>query len=136
MVFRRTRVIEPGDIDELGHVNNVTWLYFVVELADAHSSSVGLDLDAYRDIGGLWIVRRHEVDYRGQARVGDEVIEETWVASFKGARSVRETRFTTLDGRELVHAVTHWAYIDAATQRPRRVDATVVERFPIHEVAP
>lgn len=134
-VFRRKRTIQPEDTDGLGHVNNVAWVRFVVELADAHSSSVGLDFDSYQQIGGLWIVRRHEIDYHGQAVAGDEIVEETWVSAFKGARSIRQSRFTTSDGKRLLSAVTQWAYVDARTQRPRRVDARVVKSFPIHEEA-
>jgi len=45
-VFRRTRTIVPGDVDELGHVNNVRWLAFVGELAAAHAVMHGSDLAA------------------------------------------------------------------------------------------
>ena len=133
--FRRTRTIEADDIDQLGHVNNVSWLRFVIELADAHSTAAGFDLAAYREIGGLWIVRRHEIDYRGAAMVGDTVHEETWVSACKGARSIRCSRFTATDDKPLVTATTEWAYVDASTLRPRRVDPDVLAAFPIVQVA-
>jgi acyl-CoA thioesterase FadM len=38
-VFSRHRSIEESDLDALDHVNNVVWLRFMVELADAHSSA-------------------------------------------------------------------------------------------------
>ena len=129
--FQRTRRIEPADIDQLGHVNNVSWLRFIIELADAHSTAAGFDLAAYKAIGGLWIVRRHEIDYRGAAVVDDVVHETTWVTAFKGARSIRCSRFTTADDKPLVTATTQWAYVDASTLRPRRVDPDVLAAFPI-----
>lgn len=130
-VFVRTRRIAPGDCDALGHVNNAVWVRFVVELAEAHSAILGLDLDAYREIGGFWIVRRHEIDYHQPAYPGDEVVEETWVEEMRGARSARRARFTRTDGALLLASVTRWAFVDARSGRPRRIPAALLERFPV-----
>jgi acyl-CoA thioester hydrolase len=132
-VFRRVRTVTEADTDQFYHVNNVVWLQFVIELADAHSRAEGLDPDTYRRIGGLWIVRRHEIDYHAPAAAGENILEETWVSEFRGARSVRRSRFSLqTDGRPLVNAVTHWAYVNARTLKPRRIDSEVLGRFPVH----
>lgn len=130
-LFRRRRTVVAEDCDELGHVNNAVWVRFVVELAEAHSLALGLDLAAYRELGGLWIVRRHEIDYHRPAVPGDEVLEETWVADLHGARSLRGARFARAsDGALLVSAATHWAFVDAASGRPRRVPPRLRDAFP------
>ena len=104
-VFRRTRTIVPGDVDELGHVNNVRWLAFVGELAAAHAVMHGSDLAALRAQGALWIVRRHELDYHRPALPGEEIVEETWVEKMTGAKSERHSRFTRAsDGAPLGYA--------------------------------
>ncbi|HTO68807.1 MAG TPA: thioesterase family protein [Myxococcota bacterium] len=129
-VFRRTRTIAPGDIDELGHVNNVRWLRFVAELATAHAQLHGSDLAALRAQGALWIVRRHEIDYHRPALPGEEIVEETWVEAMTGAKSERHSRFTRAsDGTLLVLAVTTWAYVDAKTLRPTRIPEALRARF-------
>ena len=129
-VFRRTRVVEARDIDELGHVNNVRWLAFVGELAGAHATRSGADNETLRAAGALWIVRRHEIDYHRSALPGEEIVEETWVEDMSGARSVRCSRFTRAsDGVLLVSATTTWAYVDAVTQRPKRIPAELLERY-------
>jgi acyl-CoA thioester hydrolase len=129
-IYRRTRVIRPDDVDELGHVNNVRWVHFVVELAVAHASLHGSGLDGLRQHGALWIVRRHEIDYRRPALPGDEVIEETWVHAMTGAKSDRRSRFTRAsDGTLLVEAVSIWAYVDAKTLRPARIPEVLRARF-------
>lgn len=134
--FQRRRVIAPEDIDELDHVNNVVWLRFAVELAMAHSASLGLDMAAYRNIGCVWVARRHEIDYLRSAGLGDEISEETWVVEMRAARSIRRARFVAADGGELVRCRMEWAFVDLASQRPRRVPAQVLERFtPIPEDA-
>jgi acyl-CoA thioester hydrolase len=129
-VFKRTRKVVAEDCDELGHVNNVRWLAFVGELAGAHAVRRGSDNDTLREQGSIWIVRRHEIDYHRSALPGESIVEETWVEDMSGARSVRHSRFTReADGALLVSAVTTWAYVDAGTQRPRRIPAEMIERF-------
>ena len=129
-VFRRTRTIVPGDVDELGHVNNVRWLAFVGELAAAHAVMHGSDLAALRAQGALWIVRRHELDYHRPALPGDEIVEETWVEKMTGAKSERHSRFTRAsDGALLLGAVTIWAYVDAKTLRPTRIPEALRARY-------
>ena len=129
-VFRRTRVIAPEDIDELGHVNNVRWLAFVAELAGAHASGRGSGLAALRAQGALWIVRRHEIDYHRPALPGEEIVEETWVERMTGAKSERRSRFTRAsDGAPLCDALTIWAYVDATTLRPKRIPPELRARF-------
>jgi acyl-CoA thioester hydrolase len=131
-VFQRVRTVNEADTDAFGHVNNVVWVQMVVELADAHSKELGFDHDAYRRIGGVWIVRRHELDYHLPALPGERIIEETWVQKMRGARSLRRSRFTREeDGAPLVTAATHWAFVDSRTHRPRRIDREILERFPV-----
>ncbi len=131
-VFKRTRTVCDADIDAFGHVNNLVWIRFIVELADAHSRAAGLDPPAYKKIGGFWIVRRHEIDYHAPALPDERIVEETWISRLRGARSVRRCRFAReIDGKRLVSSTTHWAYVDAQTQRPRRIDAGVLQRFQV-----
>ena len=60
---------------------------------------------------------------------GATVRESTWISSLRGALSLRHARFESEAGALLVEASTEWAYVDAATLRPRRVPAQLRERF-------
>ncbi len=136
-VFRGHRSIEKTDLDDLDHVNNVVWLRFMVELADAHSSAVGLDAEAYHRLGGLWFVRRHEIDYHRSASLGDSIVEETWLSELEGAHCVRQTRFRNREtGDLLVGGNTLWVWVDALRQRPRRIPPEVSDRFTVLENGP
>lgn len=137
-MFRRRRTVVARDLDELAHVNNVVWLRFVTELAYAHSEAVGLGLARLRELGGVWVVQRHEIDYHRPAGLGDGILEETWVSSMGGARSVRHARLLgARDGRLHVAAITRWAFVDPVTGRPRRLPREVLDRFvPLVEPPP
>jgi len=132
-VFRRTRQVVPRDVDLLSHVNNVAWVRFVVELAEAHASALGLDFHATRALGGIWIVRRHDVLYRANVPVGATIRETTWVSSMRGALSLRHARFESEARAPLVESATEWAYVHAQTLRPRRIPPAVRERFDLVE---
>jgi acyl-CoA thioester hydrolase len=128
--FTRSFQVANSDIDELGHVGNVTWVQWVNDAATVHSASVGLDLDAYRKMGMLWVVRRHDVLYRGPAFVGDPIEARTWIASARGAASVRRTCFQRASDRALlVQAETTWALIAIATGKPTRIPRELSERY-------
>ena len=79
------------DIDELGHVNNAVWVRWIQDIAVAHWEAVApaAHREAY-----VWVVTRHEIDYRGNLSIGDSVTGETWVGEPRGARFDRHVRFT------------------------------------------
>lgn len=129
-VFRQTRRVEARHTDELGHVNNLVWVRFAVELAWAHSVAAGLDYPDYVARGGIFVIRRHEIDYRGEAREGEELLGETWVEAMRGARAIRRIRFLrAADGAVLLETRSEWAFVDIATHRPRRIPAEILQRF-------
>ena len=61
-------------IDELGHVNNAVWVNSIQDIATAHWSAVAdpVHIDRY-----VWVVTRHEIDYRGNVAAGETVTAET-----------------------------------------------------------
>lgn len=125
----RFRVAE-SDIDELGHAGNVTWVRWVNDAATAHSRSVGLGLAEYKKRGLLWVVRRHEIDYLGQAFAGETIEATTWVESVRGATSLRRTLFHhASDQRLLARCATTWVLIKIDGGRPTRVPQELMERY-------
>jgi len=117
--FSRPITATPADIDVLGHVNNAVWVAWIQDIAVAHWDSLATP-----------VITRHEIDYRGNVRVGETVTGETWVPEPpRGARFNRHVRFLGDDGKVRVEAVTTWALLDRATGRLLRVPAELGERF-------
>jgi acyl-CoA thioester hydrolase len=127
MSFTKTFTAAPDDIDELGHVNNAVWVRWVQELAVAHWETVA---PAEHRAEYIWVVTRHEIDYRGNLPAGATALGETWVPEPpRGARFDRHFCFTADDGRVLVEGVTTWALIDRATGRLLRVRPEIAAPF-------
>ena len=118
------------DLDELGHVNNVTYLRYAEEAARRHSAERGFDLEAYRAAGVVPVVRSHTIRYLRPAMPNDTLSVSTEVVALTGARALRHTEVRRArDGRLLAHADTEWVWLDTARGRPRAVPEAVLAAF-------
>lgn len=127
MIFEKTITVSPSDIDQLGHVNNVTYVSWIQDIAVAHWQSEAPEA-AQQAL--LWVVLRHEIDYLGPAFAGDELRVRTWVGSAKGLRFDRRTEFVRAStDAVIVKASTVWCPIDAQTKRPVQVSPEVRALF-------
>lgn len=124
--FEMPMTAGPGDIDELGHVNNAVWVQWIQRIAFAHWAAHADPDDVARY---YWVVTRHEIDYRGNIAAGDRVTGRTWIAEPpRGARFARNVAFLK-NGRPVVEAVSVWAMIDRETGRIARVPQRMADRF-------
>lgn len=121
-IFSHTIEVADADIDMLGHASNLAYLRWVQDVAIAHSEAVGLDFEAYRKMGGVFFVRRHEIDYLRPALRGDKLEVRTWVDSAAAAKTNRRTEVKReSDGKILAKASTVWGFVDIQTGRPTRI---------------
>jgi acyl-CoA thioester hydrolase len=125
--------VEPADIDEQGHVNNIAYLCWVQEVATAHWKAFA----SVEDQAKLsWVVLRHEIDYKHPAYLGDRIVAQTWVGTASRIRFERHTELLRATDRCLLaKARTLWCPIDTATGRPVSVGPDVRARFSMAEDA-
>jgi len=127
--FELPIIVEPSDIDELGHVNNVTFVRWVQDAAVAHWKAAASAEDQARL---YWVVLRHEIDYKQPAFLKDRIIVRTWVGSASRVRFVRYTDVLRAGDRAvLARALTTWVPMDAQTRKPASVSAEVRARFSV-----
>jgi acyl-CoA thioester hydrolase len=129
-VFTIQHTVGEQHIDVLGHVGNLVYLGWLLDAAEAHSAAVGLTWDRYRELGGVFVVRRHEVDYLGSAYLHDQLVVRTWIANTTRATSVRDYE-VLCDTRCLIRATTTWAFVSLTTGRPCRIFESVLTAFGI-----
>jgi acyl-CoA thioester hydrolase len=129
-VYEHPRVVQPSEIDALGHANNIAYLAWLQEAALAHSAAQGWPGDRYHAAGAGFVVRAHHITYYRPALPGDALIVRTWVATFRKATSLR--RYDVLrpaDGKLLASAATDWAYVNFRTGLPTRIPHEVSSAF-------
>ena len=123
--------IQPADIDQLGHVNNIVYLRWVQDAAVAHWRAAAPRADQTRL---LWVVVRHEIDYKRPAFLEDEIVALTWVGTASRHSFERHTELLRASDRQLlVRARTLWCPIDVQTGRPTEVSSEVRARFSVDE---
>lgn len=117
----------PQHIDVMGHVNNTVWLQWVQDIAIAHWEAVA---DPAHVAAYVWVVTRHEIDYRGNISEGESVTAETFIPDApRGARFDRCVEFHDGADKLLVAARSTWAMLDKASGRLMRVPAEVAAPF-------
>ncbi len=119
--------VEPGDIDELNHVNNVVYLRWVQDVAIAHWKVLATPAEQAEV---AWVAVRHEIDYRHPAVPGDGIIARTWVGAASGLRFERHTEILRARDRKLLaRARTVWCPVDTRSGRPKEVSPQLRARF-------
>jgi acyl-CoA thioester hydrolase len=119
-----------SDIDEVNHVSNLVYVRWIQEVAVAHSASLGWDVNRYRQVGAIFMVRRHEIDYITPVTVDQAVRIETWIESWKAASCVRRTEIVRASDQQVVaRGNTRWAYVGLQDGRPQRIPAEIQQHF-------
>lgn len=136
------------EADLLGHVNNAVYLHYMEQAAIEHATYLGLTVAASRSFGGVFVARRHEIEFLRAAYPGDVVRIQTWLQEPRGARVTRCYQLYRADdpagepfvGRAprpdsplpsdavLVRAVTEWVFM-SDDGRPRRIPAEILAMF-------
>lgn len=114
-------------IDEMGHVNNAVWVQWMEQIATRHWTTVA---PAALQAAYIWLVTRHEVDYRGNITAGESVTATTFIPDPpQGARFDRRVDFADATGKVIVSARTTWALLDRASGRLARVRGDISALF-------
>ncbi|MHA6316269.1 acyl-CoA thioesterase [Altererythrobacter sp. CAU 1778] len=127
MPFTRTFTAAPKHIDVMGHVNNAVWVQWIQDLATAHWEAVARE---EHKADYVWLVVRHEIDYRGNISEGESVEATTFIPDPpRGARFDRCVEFRDGSGKVIVAARSTWAMIEKASGRLHRVRPEIAAPF-------
>ncbi len=122
-----TFIAQPAHIDELGHVNNTVWVQWIQEIATAHWQAVASPKHLAAHV---WVVTRHEIEYRGNIAAGESVTAETSIPGPpRGAQFDRCVVFRDAAGKAIVTARSTWALLDRSSGRLCRVRPEIAAPF-------
>lgn len=117
MKYSFKMIVTEDAIDELNHVNNISYLNWVQLAAKKHWSELSKNKF---DQKFAWVVLRHEIDYLSPAYLNDELTIKTWVGETGGVKSVRHVEIFKFD-KLLVRAKTTWCLVDLNLNKPLRI---------------
>jgi acyl-CoA thioester hydrolase len=120
--FEMKFVVSYEHIDDLNHVNNVSYVQWMDTVAFEHLAHLTKDVPLPEYV---WVVMRHEIDYIKQAILGDEITVKTWVGETRGFTSLRMMEFYKGDVL-ILKSKTTWAMLDSKTYKPARIREKVL----------
>ena len=118
--YTHKRTVTDDDLDDLHHVNNVRYVQWIQDIAKEHWE-VRATEQLKKEF--IWVVIRHEIDYKNLAFLGDELLIETYVGE---TTFVTSERFVDIKNAEtgdiLVAAKSMWCLLDAESKRPTKIN--------------
>jgi len=126
-IFSTKFFVPTSAIDELQHVNNITYLQWCLDAAKNHWVSK-TDKRLREDY--VWVVLNHEISYKLAAFEGEELEIQTWVEKNEGVKSERHYKIIRLeDNKTLIEAKTLWCLFSGKTQRPTKITEEIATLF-------
>ena len=126
-IFTQRFTVPPSAIDGLNHVNNVTYLQWCLDAAEAHWISKTSEKQRQQFV---WVVLEHTISYKNPSFLGEELETHTWIDNYEGVKSERYYRIIRpSDGKTIVEAKTLWCFLDAKTFRPTKITDEISKLF-------
>jgi acyl-CoA thioester hydrolase len=127
-IYSKLFTIPKAAIDENGHVNNVTYIQWMQDIALEHYASIGGIQAQGPDT--TWVIREHRIEYLLPAFEGEEIEIRTWVENIRKVRSLRKYEFfRKADEKILVKGETDWVFVNTKNGRPLEIPQEVVDVF-------
>lgn len=126
-IFEQSFTVKATDIDEQKHVNNVQYVQWIQDIAKAHweSKANPAVLNKY-----FWVVIRHEIDYKKQAFLNEEILLRTFVGEHTHVTSVRNVHFLNKKTNKiLVKAKSTWCLMGSLTKKPVKISEELLRVF-------
>ncbi len=119
--------VSKSDLDDLNHVNNVTYLQWAQDIAKTHWETEASDAIKAEYI---WVAIHHDITYKNPAFLNDEVEVTTYILNSEGPTSTRVVKMhSKVDHKLLVITKTKWCLLDAKTNKPKRIPAHIKDLF-------
>jgi acyl-CoA thioester hydrolase len=125
--YNKTIKVGQADLDELQHVNNVRYVQWIQDISREHWLNVAPPDLAEK---ALWVVRKHEIEYKEAAILGDMIEISTYIEATKGPLSYRVVEMMLAETRTLLlRSRTAWCLLDSETQQPVRIPQEIDKLF-------
>lgn len=126
-IFEQKLKVEKSHLDEQNHVNNVQYVQWVQDVAKAHWEARASENIQQKF---FWVVVRHEINYKKQAFLGDEILLQTYVGETSHVKSIRHVIIKNAKTEKvLAEAKTTWALMDQETLKPSKISENLKRVF-------
>ncbi len=117
LIHSKTFTVTKDHLDELNHVNNVQYVYWVEEAAAEHWNLLK-NLTPYKN--DFWVLMDHHLQYKKQVFLGEEMTVKTYPENPEGLKQPRRVEFY-VNGVLVVDSRTLWVLFDGETKSVKRM---------------
>ena len=126
-IFTKQITVLQSAIDVRGHVNNLVYLEWCLDIAEAHWETKAT---SEMKENFVWYVLHHSIDYKASVFEGEQLQVETWVQSAEGVKCERHYKITrNKDQKIIIEAKTIWCLVNAKTHRPSKITEEIRTLF-------
>ena len=126
-IYEKKLVVEEKHLDKQKHVNNVQYVQWVQDVAEEHWEKRASEEQKAKVI---WVVVKHEISYKKEAFLGDNISLQTYVGNTTHVTSTRHVIIKNAEtGKLLVEAKTTWCLLDAETKKPVKISEDLKNVF-------
>jgi len=105
----------------------------MIEAATKHSESLGFGYKECLKLGGTWIAKSHNIEYKKPSFINDELQMETWIEDIGKILSTRCYALTRVSDNALIcEGKTQWVFVDSEKMRPMKIPTAIVDGFKTH----
>lgn len=126
-VYKKDIIVTQSAIDQQNHVNNLVYLQWCLETAQEH-----WDRNSQNHHSNLffWVVMQHQINYRAEAFLNDQLEVKTWIDEIEGAKCTRKySILKKSDQKIIVEASTLWCLLDKETKKPTKIPQEIIDIF-------
>ena len=126
-IYQKYITVSEDDLDDQKHVNNVRYVQWIQDVAQEHWETRASE---EQKAGLAWVVVRHEIDYKMESLLNDEILLETRIIDTTHVTSLREVVIKNSNsGKLLAKAKTTWCLLDQKTKKPQRISDELKQIF-------
>ena len=130
--FTQEKEILSEHLDEFNHVNNIQYLEWVQEISKKHWNILTRNKKYEFQI---WIVRSHNIVYKKRAKLGNELLLETYVKECKNYTSERIVNVLQKKNLEVIaQCKTTWCYVNKISYNLERIPKEVKELLTFKDI--
>ncbi len=128
--FKTKLRVRYHEMDSLGHVNNAVYQHYLEQAAVEHSEHLGFTQQRCEELGGVFVMRRIEIEYLRPAVAGELLEVTTWLSEMRGPRAIRRYEIRKQpEEKLLVTAQALWVWVDITAMRPKAIPQLLLDTF-------
>ena len=106
-------------LDDLSHVNNIQYLYWVQEIAKLHWEYLA---NEHINEFHIWMVRSHQIEYKYSAKLGDDLLIKTHVIKTNTFLSERIVEIILKPNEKVItRCITKWCYVNRKSGKLEKI---------------